>query len=34
MKAVVLLATLKIEGLSNTEVLSEFLAEQLKKRRV
>ena len=34
MKAVVLLATLKKEGLSNTEVLSEFLAEQLKKKEV
>ena len=34
MKAIILLATLKKEGLSNTQVLSEFLAEQLKKRRV
>jgi multimeric flavodoxin WrbA len=34
MKAIILLATLKKEGLSNTEVLSEFLAEQLKKKGV
>ena len=34
MKAIILLATLKKEGLSNTEVLSEFLMEQLKKKGV
>jgi multimeric flavodoxin WrbA len=34
MKAIFLLATLKKQGLSNTEVLSEFLAEQLKKKNV
>jgi multimeric flavodoxin WrbA len=34
MKATVLLATLKKQGLSNTEVLSEFLAAQLKKKNV
>ncbi|MCW3114866.1 MAG: flavodoxin [Segetibacter sp.] len=34
MKAIILLATLKKQGLSNTEVLSQFLAEQLKKKGV
>lgn len=34
MKAIVLLATLKKQGLSNTEVLSEFLAAQFKKESV
>lgn len=32
MKSVILLATLKKEGLSNTQVLSEFLATHLKKQ--
>lgn len=34
MKAVILLATLKKEGLSNTQVLSEFLAEHLQKQNI
>ena len=34
MKALILLATLKKEGLSNTEVLSEFLAEHLKMKNI
>ncbi|MDB5190607.1 MAG: flavodoxin [Segetibacter sp.] len=34
MKAIILLATLKKEELSNTQVLSEFLAERLKKKNV
>lgn len=34
MKSVILLATLKKEGLSNTQVLSEFLATHLKKQNV
>jgi multimeric flavodoxin WrbA len=34
MKAIILLATLKKEGLSNTQTLSEFFAEQLKKQTV
>ncbi len=34
MKAVILLATLKKEGLSNTRTLSEFLAEILEKEKV
>ncbi|MEJ8802657.1 flavodoxin family protein [Pontibacter sp. H249] len=34
MKAVILLGTLKREGLSNTEVLSEFLAQTFKKQGV
>lgn len=34
MKALILLATLKKEGLSNTEVLAEFFSEKLKKNDV
>lgn len=34
MKAVILLATLKKEGNSNTETLSEFFAEHLKKQNI
>ena len=34
MKAIILLGTLKKEGLSNTEVLAEFLAGILQKRRI
>lgn len=34
MKAVILLGTLKREGQSNTQVLSEFLAERLKLKKV
>ncbi|MBC7915581.1 MAG: NAD(P)H-dependent oxidoreductase [Pyrinomonadaceae bacterium] len=34
MKAIILLSTLKKEGLSNTQTLSEFLVEQLEKRKV
>jgi multimeric flavodoxin WrbA len=34
MKAIILLATLKKEGLSNTQVLSEFLAEHFQKQQV
>lgn len=34
MKAIILLATLKKEGLSNTGVLSEFLRDQLEKKNV
>ena len=34
MKAIILLATLKKTGLSNTEVLSEFLAKQLELKNV
>ncbi|GEO11088.1 flavodoxin family protein [Segetibacter aerophilus] len=34
MKAIILLATLKKEGLSNTQVLSEFLGEHLRKQKV
>jgi len=34
MKAIILLATLKKEGLSNTQVLSEFLVEEFKKKNV
>lgn len=34
MKAVILLATLKKEGLSSTQVLSEFLASHLEKKEV
>ncbi len=34
MKAIILLATLKKEGLSNTQVLSEFLAEYLQKNQI
>src|SRR5690606_7652527 len=34
MSALILLATLKKEGLSNTAVLSEFFAERLRKRKV
>ncbi|WP_018479378.1 flavodoxin family protein [Pontibacter roseus] len=34
MKAIILLGTLKKEGLSNTETLSEFLAEHLRKQDV
>ncbi|MDQ3089801.1 MAG: flavodoxin family protein [bacterium] len=34
MKAIILLATLKKEGQSNTQVLSEFFAEKLKKKGI
>lgn len=34
MKAIILLATLKKEGLSNTQTLSEFFVEELKKQKV
>lgn len=34
MKAIILLGTLKKEGLSNTETLSEFLAERMKREKV
>ena len=34
MKALILVATLKKEGMSNTEVLSEFLADQLRKKNI
>jgi len=34
MKAIILLGTLKKEGLSNTEVLSEFLTENFKKQKI
>ncbi|GAC1413214.1 MAG: hypothetical protein NVSMB66_4580 [Candidatus Doudnabacteria bacterium] len=34
MKAIILLATLKKEGMSNTEVLSQFLADKFKKKNV
>lgn len=34
MKAVILLSTLKKEGLSNTEVLCEFLADRMKKKAI
>ncbi len=34
MKAIILLGTLKKEGLSNTEVLCEFFASHLKKQKI